>query len=248
MEALLHHISLDIGHAEEVTFISDNSPTYRTIFHILPSFVLHLTTEFGLRAVHYIYTCSQLSEILSEAQFFLNLQWEYGNGEALTPNLLVNAVNTEQTHFNVAAAFIGLEEDFHSFSSFIRVTALHFPFGDKDKIEYGKPGHRPCKSGGIRWCNYEGRRTTQHTSHITSSQASASASPRLHCHDDIRGEEISCGVRDGAPSPPARGIKSAASPSGSEGQMGFAACWMMLCMSGSKELFEPTSKLTSGVS
>lgn len=138
MEALLHQISLDIAHAEEVIFVSDNSPIYKN--HILPSLVPHLATEFGLRAMRYIYTCSQLCEFLIEAQFELVMgigRESVVSGEALTPKRLVNAVNTEQKHLNVAAEFISLGENFHSFSTFIQNDSSAFPsIGDKNDVTY----------------------------------------------------------------------------------------------------------------
>lgn len=138
IEALLHQISLDVAHAEELIFVSDNSPIYKN--SILPALVPHLARELGLRALRYIYSCSQLCEFLIEAYFELVMgigRGSLSNGQVLTPTQLVHAINTEQEHLNIAGEFISLTEDFQKFSSFLQNDSSAFPsIGVKNVVEY----------------------------------------------------------------------------------------------------------------
>lgn len=96
LEALLHRISTDVPLAEEVVFVSDNSTCYKN--STLPCLVPRLSRAYGLRALRYIYSCSQICEFLTDAQLevIMSLAREkLVADQEISPEHIIECINEE---------------------------------------------------------------------------------------------------------------------------------------------------------
>eukprot|EP00177_Eucheuma_denticulatum_P003134 GFKZ01005650.1.p1 GENE.GFKZ01005650.1~~GFKZ01005650.1.p1 ORF type:complete len:1142 (+),score=141.57 GFKZ01005650.1:128-3553(+) len=111
LEALLHRISTDFPLAEEVVFVSDNSSCYKNT--TLPCLVPRLSRAYGLRALRYIYSCSQVCEFLTDAQFevIVSLAREkLMANQQISAEHIINCLHEEMRLPNLSVELLGVRE------------------------------------------------------------------------------------------------------------------------------------------
>lgn len=111
LEALLHRVSTDIPMADEVIFVSDNSTCYKNT--ILPCLLPRLSMAYGLRALRYIYSCSQICEFLTDALFEVIMSVARESlvaGQQISPEHIIDCVNKETKISGLSVELLGVGE------------------------------------------------------------------------------------------------------------------------------------------
>ncbi|CAN8062199.1 unnamed protein product [Agarophyton chilense] len=121
IEALLHRIRLDFPEADELMFVTDNTPIYKNC--IFACFLPHISRSHGFRAVRLLHSCSQICESLLDAHFEHIMKVLRARcGEEILPTIeqALTTINSDTVLLDTAAGHIVLDRECQEYASYIK--------------------------------------------------------------------------------------------------------------------------------
>ncbi|KAI0567450.1 hypothetical protein FGB62_2g214 [Gracilaria domingensis] len=111
IEALLHRIRLDFPEANELIFVTDNTPVYKN--QIFPCVLPYISRFHSFRAVRLLHSCSQICESLLDAHFehVTKVLSRCCDGNSPTIEQALTIINSDDIFLDTAAGHVVLDRE-----------------------------------------------------------------------------------------------------------------------------------------